>query len=49
MKYYIAARSAEIIQNSITSAGDAAWGTPSRAQARMGEDAAAGPAEKGQL
>jgi len=49
MKYCMAAGPAENIQNSITSAGDAAWGTPSRAQARMGEDAAAGPAEKGQL
>ncbi len=28
------------------STGDAAWGTPSRASARMGEDAAAGPVEK---
>ncbi|MBR3365517.1 DUF933 domain-containing protein, partial [Candidatus Saccharibacteria bacterium] len=27
------------------STGDAAWGTPSRASARMGEDAAAGPVE----
>ena len=29
-----------------TWAGDAAWGTPSRALARMGENAAAGPAQK---
>ena len=29
-----------------SSTGDAAWGTPSRASARMGEDAAAGPVEK---
>jgi len=36
---------AESASDSITSAGDAAWGTPRRASARMGEDAAAGPAE----
>ena len=29
-----------------SSTGDAAWGTPSRTSARMGEDAAAGPVEK---
>ena len=29
-----------------TSAGDAAWGSPSRASARMGEGAAAGPTER---
>ena len=33
-------------KTSFTSTGDAAWGTPSRAPARMGENAAAGPVEQ---
>ena len=35
--------------SSATSTGDAAWGTPSRASARMGENAAAGPVENARL
>ncbi|MBR3157250.1 tyrosine--tRNA ligase [Candidatus Saccharibacteria bacterium] len=34
------------IERIMLGAGDAAWGTPSRASARMGEDAAAGPARE---
>ncbi len=36
----------EQIERIMLGAGDVAWGTPSRASARMGEDAAAGPARE---
>ena len=38
-------RLSDVIKD-LSRAGDAAWGTPSRASARMGEDAAAGPARR---